>query len=112
MSMEERRIYDLVVPRFLAVLYPAAEYEQTSLQAQIGNETFTAKGMVLLEKGWKEVYDTMEEEALQSIPSLEKGMKLLVRQLTITEGKTKPPAYFRSEERRVGTESRYRSSRS
>ena len=36
----------------------------------------------------------MEEEALQSIPSLEKGMKLLVRQLTITEGKTKPPAYF------------------
>src|SRR5699024_12770108 len=73
---------------------PAAEYEQTSLQAQIGNETFTAKGMVLLEKGWKEVYDTMEEEALQSIPSLEKGMKLLVRQLTITEGKTKPPAYF------------------
>lgn len=94
MSMEERRIYDLVVRRFLAVLYPAAEYEQTSLQAQIGNETFTAKGMVLLEKGWKEVYDTMEEEALQSIPSLEKGMKLLVRQLTIAEGKTKPPAYF------------------
>src|SRR5699024_2781042 len=34
MSMEERRIYDLVVRRFLAVLYPAAEYEQTSLQAQ------------------------------------------------------------------------------
>ena len=35
MSMEERRIYDLVVRRFLAVLYPAAEYEQTSLQAQM-----------------------------------------------------------------------------
>lgn len=94
MSIEERRIYDLVVRRFLAVLYPAAEYEQTSLQVQIGNEIFTAKGMVLLEKGWREVYDNMEEESLQTLPNLEKGMKLSVRQLTITEGKTKPPAYF------------------
>ena len=42
MSSDERRIYDMVVRRFLAVLSPACEYEETSLTGTIGSETFHA----------------------------------------------------------------------
>lgn len=103
MTVDERRIYDLVVRRFLAVLYPPYEYEQTSLTVTIGNETFTASGNVVTAPGWKSVYDTdvadEEEEELSfssdsMIPNLKQGTVLDNVTFTITEGKTKPPAPF------------------
>ena len=45
---KERKIYDLVVKRFLAVLFPAFEYEQLTLNAKIGDETFIARGKTIL----------------------------------------------------------------
>ncbi len=62
---KERKIYDLVVKRFLAVLFPAFEYEQLTLRAKIGNETFVARGKTILNSGWKEVYENRfdDEEA-------------------------------------------------
>ena len=47
MSVEERRIYDLVVRRFFAVMYPSARYENVSVKMKIGFETFTAKGKIM-----------------------------------------------------------------
>ena len=44
MTIDERRIYDLVVRRFLAVMYPPFEYEQTSLVIKVGGESFVARG--------------------------------------------------------------------
>lgn len=104
MTNEERKIYDMVVRRFLAVLSPACEYEETSLKGKIAQETFTARGNVIKQAGWKEIYetgyeDTDEDEAeeafiKQNLPEVHKGQKLSVISLNITEGKTKPPAYF------------------
>ena len=104
MTNEERKIYDMVVRRFLAVLSPACEYEETSLKGRIAQETFTARGNVIKQAGWKEIYeagyeDTDEDEAeeafiKQNLPEVHKGQKLSVISLNITEGKTKPPAYF------------------
>lgn len=102
MTNEERKIYDLVVRRFLAVLYAPYEYEQTSVAAVIGKETFVAKGKVVKSLGWKEVYeanDVDDEEDSgelkgQILPKLSKGDKLSELRFTMTEGKTKPPAYF------------------
>ena len=101
MANEERKIYDLVVKRFLAVLYPPFEYEQTQITAMIGNETFAAQGRVVKSPGWREVYeqeDVEEEEQeelkSQTLPKLKKGDKLTVLRMTVTEGKTKPPAPF------------------
>mgnify|MGYP000134580395 CR=1 FL=1 len=56
MTNEERKIYDLVVPRFLAVLCPVCEYEETAVKAQLGSEVFHAKGNVLTSPGWREAY--------------------------------------------------------
>lgn len=100
MTAEERKIYDLVVRRFLSVFYPSSRYEETVLKAQAEGEIFAAKGKVLLEQGWKVVYDTpveeKEEDGLkeQTLPRMEKGMLLQDVRLKLTEGKTKPPARF------------------
>jgi|GEM_PF-5406200 len=47
LSDMERKIYDLVVKRFLAVLYPPFEYEQTIIKAKIGGEVFTARADII-----------------------------------------------------------------
>lgn len=97
----ERKIYDLVVKRFLSILYPPFEYEQTSLQAKIGKEIFIAKGNIVKSKGWKAVYDNnwqdqdLENDDLeQELPPVNKGDLLPIRSIVKTEGKTKPPAPF------------------
>ena len=112
MSNDERKIYDLVIRRFLAVLSPACEYEEISLTGMIGNETFRAKGSQILKAGWREIYDAdwedFEDEevpdnsgttgsasqAAATWPDIREGSELPVTSLSITEGKTKPPAYF------------------
>lgn len=99
MTNEERKIYDLVVKRFLAALYPPAEYEEVKITALIGDETFTAKGKKMLREGWREVYSQEdgldeEEEEIRSLPHVEKGKPVTGIALSITEGKTKPPARF------------------
>lgn len=113
LTNDERKIYDLVVRRFLAVLSPACEYEETSLTGTIGHETFCARGNVILQSGWREIYgtdwqdtendDSEEEFETGSSGSLndgkisitfKEGANLTVDAVRITEGKTKPPAYF------------------
>lgn len=102
MTSEERKIYDLVVRRFLAVLYPPAEFEQVSVRASVKGERFAAKGETVREAGWRAVYDSdIEEEESdenslknQILPELKKGQSLSVKRQEVTEGKTKPPAHY------------------
>lgn len=101
MTNEERKIYDLVVRRFLSVFYPPFEYEQTTLKASACGQTFLAKGKITKQAGWHQVYDTVgsedEEDDLpteQSLPPLKKGQQLEIRNAALTSGKTKPPARF------------------
>ncbi|MFJ8101301.1 DNA topoisomerase III [Lysinibacillus sp. NPDC096212] len=98
---KERKIYDLVVKRFLAVLFPAQEYEQLTVQAQIGKEKFIAKGKTVTVAGWKEVYQNRfdDEESTddvkeQLLPRLEQGQVLKTKLIAQTSGQTKPPARF------------------
>ncbi|MEH6994425.1 DNA topoisomerase III [Neobacillus drentensis] len=98
---KERKIYDLVVKRFLAVLFPAFEYEQLTVQAKIGDEKFIAKGKSVMNAGWKEVYENRfdDEESTddikeQLLPRLEKGDVLITKLIAQTSGQTKPPARF------------------
>lgn len=101
LSNDERKIYDLVVKRFFAVLLPPFEYEQTSIHAKIGTEVFRAKGKRVLQMGWKEAYENrfVEEESEdglkeQLLPAINKGDKLPVNSLNMTRGMTSPPALF------------------
>ena len=107
LTNEERKIYDLVVRRFLAVLYPPFEYEQTTVKAGCGEEEFFAKGKIILKEGWKEAYEgnwsdeeddeQKGESALreQKLPNLEKGMQFSKNiRIEIVTGTTRPPAHF------------------
>ncbi|MBH0322183.1 MULTISPECIES: DNA topoisomerase III [Bacillus cereus group] len=98
---KERKIYDLVVKRFLAVLFPAFEYEQLTLRTKVGNETFIARGKTILHAGWKEVYenrfeddDVTDDVKEQLLPHIEKGDTLAVKLIMQTSGQTKAPARF------------------
>lgn len=101
LNQDERKIYDLVVKRFLAVLLPPFEYEATTLQAKIGTEIFRAKGKRVLQNGWKEAYENRfdedgSEDGLkdQLLPELKKGEQIPVTALQITKGVTSPPPLF------------------
>lgn len=103
MTNEERKIYDMVVRRFLSVLYPAFEYEQTAMEAEASGYVFAASGKTVKNAGWKEVYegDYREEEDEneqemkdQSLPVYKEGEKLKILDIRLKEGKTKPPARF------------------
>ncbi len=100
MSNEERKIYDMVVRRFLAVMYPAYEYEESVLTGGVEGEHFYARGTRPLHMGWKAVYENQsedeEEEELkrQNLPVMQKGQEFSVSGIRLTEGKTKPPARF------------------
>src|SRR5699024_8476077 len=98
---KERKIYDLVIKRFLAVLFPAHEYEQVTVQTVISGEKFIAKGKVVINAGWKEVYENrFDDEELtddikdQLLPNIEKGDVLKTRLVSRISGQTKPPARF------------------
>lgn len=110
----EKRIYDLIVKRFLAVLYPSFVYEQTTVEVLIGQELFLAKGKIVIDSGWKQVYEgspVQDEEEVdggqsgdsggqdddvqeQILPSLNKGDSLKILALNKTQGRTRPPAPF------------------
>lgn len=102
MTVDERRIYDLVVRRFLAVLYPPYEYEQTDLTVKAGGERFAAHGNIVRSQGWKAAYedgydgDEEEDQEVkgQRLPDLKPGDVLNRLTFGLTEGKTKPPAHF------------------
>ena len=95
LSDKERKIFDLVVKRFLAVLSKPFVYEQTTITAKIGSETFTAKGRRVIAAGFKEVYGYDEDsDDDQNLPELNEGMTLPITKLIQTKGQTQPPAYF------------------
>ncbi len=100
LSNKERKIYDLVVKRFLAVLYPAFEYEQTTIEAKIGEDIFIAKGKIVKNIGWKEVYDNdygEDEDTIvedKRLPNIAEGNIIKVTKLVETQGETKPPSPF------------------
>ncbi len=106
LSSEELKIYDLIVRRFLAVLSPAFEYEQTMVKVKIKGEIFTVKGKVVKLKGWRKVYEghgsgSLEDpsedidgdgDVEQTLPEIRKGEVLNNLTAKLVLGKTKPPA--------------------
>ncbi len=89
-----RKIYDLVVARFVAIFLPEQVVEETTVTLDIGGAMFTAKGSVELEVGWKIVEPRgteREESERQAIPPLEQGQSVHVKTLEVVEKETQPP---------------------
>lgn len=83
----ERKIYDLVIQRFLAVLSEPYIYEETRIQAKCSNEYFTAKKINVKQSGWKAIVgDKATEEEIE----VHEGQQLSA-EASLTKGETSPP---------------------
>ncbi len=98
---EERKLYDLIVRRFIAVLYPPYRYDQTTLITTINGENFHSRGKVVKDKGWRAVTSKTTEkddldEALpeQTLTLQKKGDVKQVKGFKVNKSKTKPPARY------------------
>lgn len=106
----EKKIYDLIVRRFLAVFYPDHQYMSTTIVAKVGEESFKATGKVVTDEGWRELYAKKnnssenvekstdssgeDEDNIQALPELRKGDIRNVIDSRLLTKKTKPPAAY------------------
>jgi DNA topoisomerase III len=104
MSDDDRRIYDLVVRRFLAVFHPEAVFENTRVETEVAGHVFRTRGKVMLVPGWRGVYGEEadaertasddEEGREQQLPKLEQGESVETREIRSEEKETKPPRRY------------------
>jgi DNA topoisomerase-3 len=105
-SPDERRVFDLVAKRFLAVFHPAARYQRTTVITVVEEERFRTRGKITLEAGWRAVYGLeSEEEKLAAqveegeessaeIPPLEQGQRVRCVEAEVEAKETKPPPRY------------------
>ncbi|WP_282935403.1 DNA topoisomerase III [Paenibacillus sp. RC67] len=107
---DERRLYDLIVRRFIALFYPVYRYDETVVTVELAGESFHAKGRVTKDAGWKAVYgqdggsapsgaaDDNEDEdhgaQQQTLPLLQIGDVLKEARCSLEKHSTKPPARY------------------
>jgi DNA topoisomerase-3 len=97
---KERKIYDLVVKRFLAVLSKPFEFEKIVINGKVASEKFTTKGKVTVSQGWKEIYSHYEDDEIlddfpvEKLNILKNGSIIKLVSIKQNWGETKPPARF------------------
>lgn len=94
LSDKERKIYDLVVKRFLSVLCPPFEYVETTITGTCEGENFRVKGNKVVNLGFTEAYGDDEEEKLNTIPEILVNDVLKIEEVKVKTGKTNPPPYL------------------
>ncbi len=109
MSLDERRIYELVRGRYLAQFYPDYEYLQTDVEAEIGGEVFVARARQGVVTGWRAVPGLVraegegkssgeegagEDEANQALPPMRACEDCRCLEASIREGCTEPPRRY------------------
>src|SRR4051812_30553889 len=90
----EQKLYDLVVRRFLAVFYPAAEYLQTTRVTRVDPHHFRTEGRVLQSPGWLAVYGRAVGEEAQTLAAIEPNEKVPVLEVGEQAAQTKPPSRY------------------
>jgi DNA topoisomerase III len=100
---DERRVFDLVARRFLAVFHPPARYARTTVVTVVEEERFRTRGKVTLEAGWRSVYGVEPDHERQSedeekeggeIPVLQEGQTVRCIAAEIEDKMTKPPPRY------------------
>jgi DNA topoisomerase-3 len=102
-SPDERRIFDLVAKRFLAVFHPPARYARTTIVTEVEGERFRTRGKVTLEAGWRGVYgveanaEAKQDEDAEGegeLPALQQGQEVRCVEAESEARETKPPPRY------------------
>src|SRR5438105_5163715 len=100
---DERRVFDLVAKRFLAVFHPPARYQRTTVITAVEEERFRTRGKITLEAGWRGVYGLEADAEKQSedeeaeggeIPALQQGLTVRCADAAFEDKMTKPPPRY------------------
>lgn len=99
---EEKRLYDLIARRFIAVLYPAQRYQQTTMVTVVNGESFHSRGRVETERGWKVVQallpdkeDKDDDRLPEQVLSVHRqGEAVTAQNCKVSKHKTKPPGRY------------------
>ena len=104
LNQDDRRVFDLVARRFLAVFHPDAVFENTRVETTVEGHVFRTRGRVLLVPGWRGVYGELsigersaadeDEGDDQQLPVLERGEPSTAREAEALEKETKPPRRY------------------
>ncbi|SAL24787.1 DNA topoisomerase III [Caballeronia peredens] len=94
LSEPEQKLYDLVVKRFLAVFFPAAEYLVTTRITEVSGHHFKTEGKVLVEPGWLQVYGREAAGEEGNLVPVQKDEKVDVEKVEAHGLVTKPPARY------------------
>lgn len=87
---EEKKVYDLIVKRFISCFCEDAILENKKIEVTIDSLKFIAKGLIVKDKGWMNVYPAKMQET--KIPDLEGRVK--IKEIRIEEKQTQPPKRF------------------
>ena len=90
----EQKLYDMVVRRFLAVFYPAAEYLQTTRITRVHEQHFKTEGRVLQNAGWLALYGRVVGDESENLPAIEPNEKVSVLAVAAQANQTKPPPRY------------------
>ena len=106
-SPDERRVFDLIARRFLAVFHPPARYARTTVVTLVEEERFRSRGKVTLEAGWRGVYGLLSDAEAQQqrqdeegenesaeLPPLEQGQTVKCASAEVEAKETKPPPRY------------------
>ena len=98
LSEDERKIYDLIVRRFIAAFYPAYIYDITSITSIVEDEQFLTKGNTIVQLGWMEIYPQDLKSAKSPnesvLPNVKKGDAVKVKDTKCIKKKTQPPKLY------------------
>ncbi|MFK0523050.1 DNA topoisomerase III [Paenibacillus illinoisensis] len=106
LNPEERKLYDLIVRRFISLFYPAARYDSVAITVQVGEDSFHVKGTTVKDSGWREVYggdysdeddertDEQADNGRTLLPDVQQGQSVTVQRCHIKSGRTMPPKRY------------------
>ena len=97
----KKEVYKLIVKRFIAIFYPAAEYNKVNMTIEVENEQFFASGKVCTNQGYLEVLKNRiksdeEEKDLNAFANLKKGQEIKVVNYETKDSETSPPSRYNS----------------
>lgn len=104
LNTEERKLYDLIVRRFISLFYPPAKFDNVAVVVEVDGEKLHAKGVTVKDSGWKAVYDGQaveddedgdgEDESGSQLPELSQGQTVTVKRCRLLSGRTQPPKRY------------------
>ncbi|MDQ0155551.1 DNA topoisomerase III [Robertmurraya andreesenii] len=94
LSPDERKLYDLIVRRFLMLFHQAYEYEGIKAIIDVDGETFTAHETAVIQLGFRALTNKEESSTTQSLSKIAEGQTYTVQNVQLESRLTEPPARY------------------